>query len=261
MKSGSALTWAEQKLTEYATANWAQTWVQFLVDLRTSSGDVSRKKIGHICIHELKQTGSVANYNVTFMALHQLAGFNDEESGRKDWRHPYFEKSTMKLPSLQTSLLGVLVLLITIALTENSNRDLLPTKPLPLPPPKLVTFLSLRPLHHLNHLQLPPPLLQSELNKNALILPLPRSEKKKDNAFFVVVQIIGRIFVPNKSLCPSSLLIRHQDVVVVNGRIKELDPLAPSIALTKWKLWRTRTLVGRLRLQTGKAPSHLSYLF
>jgi len=80
MKSGSALTWAEQKLTEYATANWVQTWAQFLVDLRTSFGDVSREKIARIRIHELKQTGSADDYNVAFLALHQLAGFNDEAS-------------------------------------------------------------------------------------------------------------------------------------------------------------------------------------
>ena len=80
MKSGSALTWAEQKLTEYATANWVETWAQFLVELRAAFGDVSREKIARICIHKLKQTRSVDDYNVAFMACHQLAGFNDEAS-------------------------------------------------------------------------------------------------------------------------------------------------------------------------------------
>ena len=33
MKKGSALTWAEQKLTEYAAANWTKTFTEFLTEL------------------------------------------------------------------------------------------------------------------------------------------------------------------------------------------------------------------------------------
>ena len=33
MKNGSALTWAEQKMTEYSTAGWTITYAMFLVEL------------------------------------------------------------------------------------------------------------------------------------------------------------------------------------------------------------------------------------
>ena len=80
MKSGSALTWAEQKLAEYAATNWVQTWAPFLAELRTSFGDVDRTKSARIRIFEIKQTGSVDDYNVKFMSEHQLTGFSDEAS-------------------------------------------------------------------------------------------------------------------------------------------------------------------------------------
>ena len=80
MKSGSALTWAEMKLAEYATANWVQTWAPFLIELRATFGDVSREKTARIQIFEHKQTKSVDEYNVAFMAEHHLTGFSDEAS-------------------------------------------------------------------------------------------------------------------------------------------------------------------------------------
>ena len=80
MKTGSALTWAEQKMTEYSTAGWTITYAAFLTELRASFGDVSREKTARIKIFKLKQTGSVDDYNVEFVAQHALSGFSDEAS-------------------------------------------------------------------------------------------------------------------------------------------------------------------------------------
>ena len=95
MKKGSALTWAEQKLNEYATGDpnvnpvvppWAITWDDFLVELRAAFGDISRQKTARIRIHDIKQgTRSVDEYNVEFMAEFGLTGFN-EEAGLDIWK-------------------------------------------------------------------------------------------------------------------------------------------------------------------------------
>jgi hypothetical protein len=78
MKKGSALTWAKQKLNEYATANWVVTWANFLLELHATFRDVARDKVARIRIHEIKQTKTVDEYNVEFMALATPTGFNDE---------------------------------------------------------------------------------------------------------------------------------------------------------------------------------------
>ena len=81
MKSGSALTWATQKLAEYSTANWVVVWADFLTQLRGTFGDVDRTKTARINIFEIKQGNkSVDDYNVAFMAKHTLSGFSDEAS-------------------------------------------------------------------------------------------------------------------------------------------------------------------------------------
>jgi Retrotransposon gag protein len=95
MKKGSALTWAEQKLNEYATGNpnaqpaippWSIAWADFLNELRTAFGDISRQKTARIRIHDIKQgTRTVDEYNVEFMAEFGLTGFN-EEAGLDIWK-------------------------------------------------------------------------------------------------------------------------------------------------------------------------------
>src|SRR5262249_16072313 len=74
------LTWAEQKMTQYSIAGWTTTFPEFLAKLRTAFRDVSREKTAHIKIFELKQTGSVDDYNVKFLSQHILSGFSEEAS-------------------------------------------------------------------------------------------------------------------------------------------------------------------------------------
>jgi len=86
MKKGSALAWAEQKLAEYSTGQpnanpvvppWAITWPNFLTELRASFGDVSREQTARLHLPNLQQTHSVDEYNVDFMGLYPLTGFNE----------------------------------------------------------------------------------------------------------------------------------------------------------------------------------------
>ena len=86
MTKGSALAWAEQKLAEYMAgqpnaqppvAPWTITWDDFLVDLRASFGDISRAQTARLRLPNLQQTSSVDDYNVAFMGLYPLTGFND----------------------------------------------------------------------------------------------------------------------------------------------------------------------------------------
>src|SRR5262249_16896660 len=80
MKKGSALTWVEQKMSQYSTAGWTTTFATFLAELRTAFGDISREKTAHIKIFELKQIRSVDDYNVEFLTQHTLSGFSEEVS-------------------------------------------------------------------------------------------------------------------------------------------------------------------------------------
>ena len=162
--------------------------------------------------------------------------------------------------------------LITTALTVNFPHDPFRlTNPLPLP--KLVTFPTRHPplLSPNNHRSLLC-LLLLKLNKNAWTLFSQHNAKRKVNVFFVEVLIIGQVFVPNVSqrLCSKTQgrgrAIRHKVADVVHTTnlergILDLDCLALLMLSTKQTLLRKRTLVGRLRLQTGEAPSYLGYLF
>src|SRR5262249_23942072 len=80
MKKGSALTWAEQQMAAYSAAGWTTTFAQFLAEIRTAFGDVSREKTARIKIFETKQTSSVDDYNVKFLTHHTLSGFSDDAS-------------------------------------------------------------------------------------------------------------------------------------------------------------------------------------
>lgn len=86
MKAGSALAWAESKLAEYShedpTTNpaivaWSIAYADFLVELRAAFGDVSRQKTARLDIQTVKQLHGVDEYNVKFMSLFPLTGYNE----------------------------------------------------------------------------------------------------------------------------------------------------------------------------------------